>query len=157
MSEHNKHFEQEELENRLSVEFQKDLGQLFGPGRKIPPEVDASILYKTGKHFSKVHRRRIVRWISSSAAAAVLLFVVLLNVPHRSSYQPSVKMSRVAAEDIDRSGRIDILDAFELAKDIKSGRKVSESYDFNTDGMVDERDVDWLARAAVRLNGGTEL
>ncbi|HWL92171.1 MAG TPA: dockerin type I domain-containing protein, partial [Phycisphaerae bacterium] len=57
-------------------------------------------------------------------------------------------------EDVDGSGRVDILDAFVLARRIDGGAGVSESFDLTGDGQVNRFDVDAVAMAAVRLKGG---
>ncbi len=157
MSEHDKHFEQEGLQGWLGSQFKEDLSHLFGSNRKVPPEVDGAILFKAQKHFGRSWRKRLLRWVGSSAAAAVIIFAVLLNVTDRASYDSLPVAMNAVISDFDKSGRIDILDAFNLARQIESGAKVSLSYDFNTDGQVDKKDVDWLAGIAVRLDGGTEL
>jgi hypothetical protein len=67
------------------------------------------------------------------------------------------KASLAAADmgpDIDRSGRVDILDAFKLARQIKAGLQPSEKWDMNGDGQVNRKDVDLVAFAAVRLDKG---
>ena len=53
--------------------------------------------------------------------------------------------------DIDGSGRVDILDAFALARHLKRGRLVEADLDINQDGRLDRVDVDAVAMAAVRL------
>ncbi|MHC4709322.1 MAG: dockerin type I domain-containing protein, partial [Planctomycetota bacterium] len=55
--------------------------------------------------------------------------------------------------DLDRSGRVTILDAFALARQIKSGQSPS-SGDINSDGRIDRADVDAIAMLAVRLPEG---
>ena len=57
-------------------------------------------------------------------------------------------------EDLDHSGRVDILDAFALARRLASPGQIDLQWDMNGDGVVDERDVDVVARAAVRLPTG---
>ena len=57
-------------------------------------------------------------------------------------------------EDFDRDGRVDILDAFALARRIEEGGESSRRWDLNEDGAVDRRDVDAIAMAAVSLERG---
>ena len=52
--------------------------------------------------------------------------------------------------DVDRSGRVDIVDAYALAIRLKSGQP-EPGHDLNGDGKVDERDVDEIARRSVAL------
>lgn len=64
------------------------------------------------------------------------------------------RRSLVAAEraDFDRSGRVDILDAFKLAKSIESTKQFDTKCDINGDGLVNRSDVDSIAYVAVCLN-----
>jgi hypothetical protein len=98
-----------------------------------------------------------------AAAAAVIVLVFVLNpAEKRTSRQMPEKsetrhMMLAAAEmgpDIDRSGRVDILDAFKLARHIKAGLQPSKKWDMNGDGLVNRKDVDLVAFAAVRLDKG---
>jgi hypothetical protein len=59
----------------------------------------------------------------------------------------------VAREDVTGDGRVDILDAFALARRIE--RADVRQPDLNSDGRVDQRDVEALAARAVRLEGGS--
>ena len=56
--------------------------------------------------------------------------------------------------DIDGSGTIDILDAYELARSLRTGRPGLKHWDFNSDGRVDHADVDVIARRAVAITRG---
>ena len=56
--------------------------------------------------------------------------------------------------DIDGNGRVDILDAFRLARSIEARGPVDRKWDLNGDGRVDQADVDLVACAAVRLDQG---
>jgi len=60
----------------------------------------------------------------------------------------------VAKVDIDRNGRVDILDAFKLARQLESGGRSEMRWDINGDGVVDRSDVDTVAFVAVRLDKG---
>jgi hypothetical protein len=63
-------------------------------------------------------------------------------------------LSKTQAADIDRNGRVDILDAFKLAKHIESAGSTETKWDINGDGLIDRSDVDVVALAAVRLDKG---
>jgi len=58
------------------------------------------------------------------------------------------------ASDIDENGRVDILDAFKLARHIESAEVREAKWDINGDGQVNRDDVDVIAFAAVRLDKG---
>ena len=51
--------------------------------------------------------------------------------------------------DLDLNGRVDILDAFAMARQFRDGD--TEARDFNHDGRFDELDIDLVAREAVKL------
>ena len=53
--------------------------------------------------------------------------------------------------DVDHNGRVDIIDAYALAVQLRSGQKVDPAYDVNGDGKVDERDVEEIARRSVAI------
>jgi hypothetical protein len=56
--------------------------------------------------------------------------------------------------DLDGSGRVTILDAFRLARQVEAHGPVDKRWDLNGDGRVDQADVDLVACAAVRLDSG---
>lgn len=55
--------------------------------------------------------------------------------------------------DVNGDGRVDILDAFVLAKAVEAGAAAGE-WDLSGDGRVDRADVERVARAAVAVRGG---
>ena len=55
--------------------------------------------------------------------------------------------------DLDGNGRVNILDAFVLARHVESAAVPRGQWDLNGDGLVDRNDVDLVAMAAVALNG----
>jgi len=50
--------------------------------------------------------------------------------------------------------QVDIFDAFSLARQLERGQKLDPRWDFNGDGVVDRRDVEAMARQAVKLEKG---
>lgn len=120
----------------------------------------------------------------AAAAAAVIIFAFVLDFTKRSGQivpspehplttesgqsasRPDYSLSReadrpisrlssvVTQTDIDRNGRVDILDAFKLARLIESAESTEARWDINGDGMVDRKDVDSVAFDAVRLDRG---
>lgn len=91
---------------------------------------------RTGKRFSR-------RWLG--AAAAVVLLLVLS--PRFS------KSERALAGDVDRNGRVDILDAFAVARALEARTALAGAWDVNGDGAIDERDVALILSRAVSLGG----
>ena len=51
--------------------------------------------------------------------------------------------------DVDRSGRVDIVDAYLLAMALRDGDR--PDHDVNRDGTVDNEDVEEIARRSVEL------
>ena len=109
----------------------------------VPPAVDDAVLSRARERFAEIRRRRsrakTVWWMSAAACfvALALLAGSLINTP------------RFERADVDRSGRVDILDALVLARRIQQG--TAAGFDLNRDGVVDKRDVDFVAAQAVRL------
>jgi len=145
------------LDLQLSDEFKTDLANLFKPGHSIPPEIDRAILDKaSGRILVRQRRYRIIRRIGIVAAtAAVILLAFSLDLSKKSKTQaPSAYLAQTVSFDIDQSGRVDILDAFKLARNIESSDHVDSNFDMNKDGIVDRKDVDTVALAAVALDKG---
>jgi hypothetical protein len=155
MTERNKQHD-EEPGFAVSAEFRGDLGRVFGPPGEVPAAVDRAVAEAARRHFAR-RRRRLwwVRWAAPAAAAAAVIALCVWLPGHRA---PAPHAARVAAEiqqaDIDRNGRVDILDAFRLARHIESAGPMNEMWDINGDGLIDRADVERVAQAAVRLNKG---
>jgi len=155
MNEKPEHFD-EHLDLRVSPEFSADLNTLFKPQFSIPPEIDRIVMDRAHQQLSPKHwRHRILRHISIwriAAAAAVIIFAFSLNLTQKPG--PTTKQSllvEVRAVDIDGSGRVDILDAFKLARYVESSDRTVKKWDVNGDGLINSNDVDMVAFAAVRL------
>ena len=113
----------------------------------VPPSVDEGVLSPARQRLAEIRRRRTrthTAWWISAAAGIVALGLLA------SSLITSMRYERA---DIDRSGHVDILDAFALARRIQEGN--ASGFDFNNDGVVDRSDVDAVAAQAVRLKKGT--
>jgi len=110
----------------------------------IPSGVDAALLAQARALLPRASRsRRVVLWRSAAAAAAALLVASGVRLWLGGS----------VPGDVDRSGRVDIVDAYTLAVRLKSGAELSRQWDLNADGAVSTADVDAIARRAVRLEG----
>lgn len=135
-----------------------DLAALYQPPRPVPPQVDEDIHYRAAERLRDFRRTR--RWGRFAAAAAFVLMVFglerVLQRPPVESREPA-RETLVAAppvDDIDGSGRVDILDALVLTLRLDAGGTVQPQWDVNGDGRVDRADVDAVAQKAVRLTGG---
>ncbi len=161
MTERIEHFD-EDLDLGVSTKLTEDLDALFKPQLSVPPEVDRAILDRAHRHFAgrqftKAGRRRF-RWAGLwkvAAAAAVVVLAFSLNLTNKPG--PTVRYSGVVKAgvvDFDRNGRVDILDAFKLARQIELASNTGASLDINGDGLVNRGDVDTVAMAAVSLDKG---
>jgi predicted anti-sigma-YlaC factor YlaD len=100
-------------------------------------------------------KRRLVRLAPWAAAAVVVVATAGalwrggLGAP-RSAAPAADRIAR--GDDVNGDGRLDVLDAFALARAVESGT-ARPAWDVNRDGAVDGRDVDAVAAAAVALGG----
>ena len=120
----------------------------------------------TPKKFGRKHPYKFLRWLAPVAAAAVFLLVIMWNPQLKTFFldnlqKPSVQKLETAQyfnrEDIDRNGSVDILDAMKLdlkIKNAKTNLDLDVRWDLNNDYIVNKKDVDTIAFAAVRLNKG---
>jgi hypothetical protein len=127
------------------------------PARRVfvPPAMDRSILDAARKHLAArpAHRAGIpgVFWnlrmwpVVASTCLALAGFVYLLTRPETPGF---------AREDLNRDGQVDVLDAFQLARGLKSGETSAAASDLNGDGVVDGRDAEVIAVRAVKLEKG---
>jgi len=156
----------EEIPERLKAE----LRNRYGLGPSVPERLDQTILADAHRHLREQLRPkrsgfgRPLKWaaMASLIAAAVMLIVRLPMQDGSPSHfadrtgdanPVSPRMATRAAtvpNDLDSNGRIDILDAFVLARSVAAGR-ASLANDVNQDGRLDQSDVHALAQAAVTL------
>jgi hypothetical protein len=94
---------------------------------------------------------RFMPW--AAAAAAILLLAAIPQFFKQPATGPA-RDSAFARGDLNHDGRVDILDAFALARQLKQGETRNLQLDVNGDGVVDERDVATLAARAVKLGQG---
>ena len=159
MTERMEHFD-EDMET--SASFSADLNALFSPQLSVPPEVDRAILDRAGRHFAGARfspaARRGFRWVALwkiAAAAAVVIFAFSLDLTENPA--PTLRRAVVAKAgvvDFDKNGRVDILDAFKLARRIELVGDAETDLDINGDGLVNRDDIDKVAFAAVSLDKG---
>jgi hypothetical protein len=153
MTENSKQFD--DLDRPVSDRLRRDLRGLFEPPGTVPARVDKIILDQAKQRLAKPRRLIVrLRWAAGIAAAAavVTIGVILLNpqsaIRNPQSVGPVLAGGRA---DVDANGRVDILDAFRLARSIEARDPVAPQWDLNGDGRIDQDDVDLVASAAVRL------
>jgi hypothetical protein len=142
------------------------LMRLHAVSANVPAERDEAMRRAIRTHFDQMaresgetsRRRRILPWLAgagglSGLAAAIALAIWLgrFASPPRTVTPPAT-IARAQPADIDGSGRIDILDAFALARMLESNQaSAAVARDLTGDGAIDQRDVDAIALQAVAL------
>lgn len=120
------------------------------PPGGLRPGVEQAILNGARQGARAVQRRkragRALRWALPLPAAAALLFLLV-----RPAGEPAP--APASSADVNRDGRVDVLDAFLLARALDQGTAPAWG-DVDGDGRVDASDVDAVARRAVRIQGG---
>ncbi len=112
----------------------------------VPPAVEGAILKAARTQLRPAAKSNAVswpRWLLWPALTGVCAMIVLVA--------RMLMPAQFAREDLNRDGKVDILDSFTLAKEIKNGGSLPASLDVNGDGVVDERDVNAIASRAVAL------
>lgn len=137
------------------------------PARRvfIPPSVDTAILRAAQQHLARntsslapsngesVGVRggfaNLLRpWFLWPTVATACL--ALAGIAYFTSRPTQAQFAR---EDLNRDGRVDILDAFQLARETQAGATLTAA-DLNHDGIVDRRDAELIATHAVQLEKG---
>ena len=147
-----------EADPQIPDSLRHDLAELYQPKAYVPTEIDDQVLSRARRDLAR-HRphRRAWRWAfpgaGAAAAAAVVAMVIWLGQQPSHRAELSLAQTAVMREDIDRDGRVDILDAFALARRIQAGQVLQPQWDLNRDGKINSADVDAIAAKAVALNG----
>jgi hypothetical protein len=123
----------------------------------VPPTADEAILRAARRHLAPPQEPRLkwfflTPWLA--ATAAVILLIAVMPQFFRKP-APTPTASGFAREDVNHDGKVDILDAFALARQLKADANPSPQLDVNGDGVADERDVTALAARAVSLEKGS--
>jgi hypothetical protein len=143
--------ESESDDPRLPRELEHALGRAFAPDREARAEIARRLAPAARERMAELSRQRApVRplrrpWMWRGAAAAAVL--ATLGVWYT---RWSASSARECGPDFDGNGRIDVLDAFHVARGIASGTARAE-WDFDGNGRVDRGDADELARRAVKV------
>ena len=88
-----------------------------------------------------------------ATAAALLLFLTLrIGLDERLGPRQQVERPTIAREDLDGNGRVDIADAYLLARVLDGAAPGRGEWDINADGVVGMADVEAIARRAVNLS-----
>jgi len=92
----------------------------------------------------------LLPWLAAAAAMIVAGFLFFFAGRSSNPRNPAT----FAREDVNHDGRVDILDAFALARQLKQAKVSDLHLDLNGDGVVDERDMEIIASEAVKLDKG---
>ncbi len=141
-----------------------DLKKLYAPPSAIATTTDDMIFaYAQRQSVGRRRKRLLIRWaLPPAAAAAIIMWVVVSpfvapdvdDTPHFEAANRVATRQLADHRDIDGNGRVDILDALALARNIKENRIDEQPWDFNGDGLINRKDVDTVAQSAVSLNKG---
>lgn len=128
-----------------------DLHRLAGRPAALPMFDARSV---GAKHFAarRAARMRFALGGVGAAAAAGIAIAVWLWPQNAVPASPGL-VTAALREDLNNDGRVDMLDAFVLARANADGTSKAE-WDFSGDGRVDRADVDVIAMSAVGLAGG---
>jgi len=134
-----------------------ELNRLHAPTPRVPEAVDRRVLDLARERLKRSGTRESgTRWrigaVLAAAAGVALAASAWLVV--RGSGASGTGGRGTLAGDIDGSGRVDILDAFTLARAIEAGATLRSQWDLTGDGRVDDADVDRIAMTSVQLGGG---
>lgn len=137
---------------RAPQELVDDLRALYSADLPVPGDVDRAVARMAHRRLAARGRAPAALWRLAPLAAAA---TVLLALGAWGLLQaPTGPASLALRQDVDGNGRVDILDAFLVARRIESGPRPPKAWDVNGDGVVDQADVDAIARAAVALKKG---
>jgi hypothetical protein len=140
------------------VERAHSLAELLRPELadiEVPTEQDLSLRRMARQAAARGARRRY--WLAGAMAVAAAA-AILLAVWRLGGDDPAPKHSRRVAvspagpQDLNRDGRVDILDAFALARSLERGGETRPEWDVNGDSVVDRRDVDAIAARIVSVS-----
>lgn len=154
----------DDLEQSLPETLRFAMRDRSGSVPAIPSEVDRAILADARRHLAMrvrlIRRRRWSGWQFAAigttiAAASIIVFAWLPGQTDQSGGMSglieSSTLNREARDgDVDGNGRVDILDAFVMAREIRSGRG-QIIHDVNGDGQLDQADINEIAQRAVML------
>ncbi len=128
----------------LPEELIRDLRAAHSRRVEVPATVDATIAIAARRRLGRSRWRRFAPLAGLAAAAAVGVGV-WVNLP-----RPTPAVASAGPMDLNRDGRVDVLDAFRLAREVQRG----EGSDLTADRAADRARVDEIAGAAVALRAG---
>ena len=141
----------------------------------VPRAVDEALVKAARRHLSPAQKKnsrwfRLVPWTVATAGFAAAVILAYPYAKQFLSFETSAKSARrgwenkgqsgvqpqthglvFLREDVNQDGKVDILDAFILARELKSGPATDPNLDVNGDGVINHRDIEVIAARAVSL------
>ncbi|MCH8271333.1 MAG: hypothetical protein IH985_09025 [Planctomycetes bacterium] len=140
----------------------EDLRSLLRVDLPVPGEIEDELVSLAGGRLSRRGRLRLhARRAGPLAAAAGLAITAWIGlwwmrgVGTGPALSPPGQASAASIFDIDASGRVDVLDAFIVARALHQGGMTDRKWDVTGDGAVNRLDVDAIAAVAVSIVRGT--
>lgn len=156
-----------------------ELRKRYGPRGEAGDELsklDARVLAEARLQFAarpqpaviaSIGRRSVLWRIGAAVAAAAAIVALVVSLPtffadnESSTLRDPVAVlpqaPALVAGDVNGDGRVDILDAYVLQRQIEALATADPRWDLNGDGKIDTSDVKTVASSAVRLSGGPRL
>jgi len=136
--------------------LRRALAGLHEPAVSVPREIDHAVLRDARLAFGR--RRRLwigTRWAAAVlAAAAMVVIAVRLFVtgagPQGGGPVASARPQLAQLADVNQDNRVNILDAYVVARHLSRHEPLDPAWDVNGDGVVDQKDVDLIANLAVQ-------
>lgn len=144
------------------LELQRSLAAELGAPLtiEVPPAQDAALRAAARQHANRVvtevaAARPRWPWIAGATLAIAAAAVLLLMFARGSGEETGPASQRMAVApvhgDINLDGRLDVIDALVLARELDGGRADATRADLNGDGAVDRSDVEWISAEVVSL------
>ena len=136
----------------LPSELKRDLRDLYTPGASFRGNDQGILNAARAAGTRRTGHRRWAVGIGVAAAVAIAVGLFALQAGHvPDSGGPRAAMSPMPISEPTATG--DIRDAFYVARELKAHATLNQRWDANHDGIIDTRDVQALAVAAVRVEG----
>ena len=131
------------------------LVDLHTPASKVPAHVDHAILGRARIEYRGRRRMWVgTRWAAiAMAAAAMVVIAVRLMTP----VMDGNKSQLAQVGDVNHDSRVNILDAYIVARHIARHEPLDKAWDVNGDGVVDQKDVDQIAAMAVEAHEAEQV
>ena len=122
----------------------------------VPESADRAVQDIIARRSNEIRwRRSHARFVGRPAwAAAAAVIVIFLSIwimsPHQREFL-SPGTSSVLRGDVDRSGVVDIVDAYLMAVRLEEGIGIPGNWDLNNDGTINRQDVAVVTESAVAV------